>query len=475
MTMESETAKRVMCPYCGNQGKRVSPVTLRALLKEPFVEGIAALGRSCCGSTEPSGCRPTTADTGWRFCDTQDCDTVYFAEEGDARFTRSQLKVAVGVKETAGERPLCYCFGHSIASIKHELRTKGRSDALDDIRAKMKDPGCRCETKNPSGACCLGSVTKGVQIARQELRISNVDVKAPAMLSKPSIPSTPSSSRGEQIAKIGTVVSALVASSCCWLPLLLLAVGISGAGIATTMEAYRPIFVVVTFGLLAAAFYFTYLPRKAIGAAEHSCCASELIAGAPATADCRAPTGTRRFSMMAMSKIMLWVVTVLAVVFLLFPQYVGFLLGTAGGDSATVTADMHQAIVRIDGMTCEGCATTVARAIRKVPSVLAVEVSYEKKQAVVGTEICCPMPKEKILAALKNAGYAGEIIESRKISNDRAGGGSESDSPEANTPSPSSKSPDVAPETDGSGEARSERNPPNDKVRQVTVAVSGMT
>lgn len=42
------------------------------------------------------------------------------------------------------------------------------------------------------------------------------------------------------------------ASSCCWLPLVLLAAGVTGAGIAAALEAYRPLFVVVTFGFLAA-------------------------------------------------------------------------------------------------------------------------------------------------------------------------------------------------------------------------------
>ncbi|MBI1246863.1 hypothetical protein GC197_03335, partial [bacterium] len=41
----------------------------------------------------------------------------------------------------------------------------------------------------------------------------------------------------------------------------------------------------------------------------------------------------------------------------------------------------------------------------------AVEVSYEKRQAVVGTEACCAVPKDKILVALKKAGYSGTFVE----------------------------------------------------------------
>ena len=83
------------------------------------------------------------------------------------------------------------------------------------------------------------------------------DVKREAM------PAGGSASRGELVAKIGTVVSAIMASSCCWLPVLLLAVGVSGAGIASTLQAYRPVFMGVTFGFLGMAFYFTYRPRTA--------------------------------------------------------------------------------------------------------------------------------------------------------------------------------------------------------------------
>lgn len=395
MSKQTETTMRVQCPSCGYKAKRVSTLTIGALLDDHLADQFTADSRSCC-ATEGEGCDSIKDDTGWRFCPSQNCNVVYFTEQGDTRFTKSQLKVPVGVKESSGERPLCYCFGHSVGSIKDEFGTKGRSDALEDIRAKMKDPGCHCETTNPSGSCCLGSVTKGIQIAQEEMRLNDANVLAA---------STTKSSTGETVAKIGTIVSAIMASACCWLPLLLLAVGVSGAGIAATLETYRPLFMVVTFGFLGAAFYFTYRPKKAAADTGHDCCPTES-----SVADgCCAPTDKRRFNMMALNKVMLWGVTVLAIGFLFFPSYVGVFLGTA--DDSALSENMNQAVFKIDGMTCEGCSAIVAKAVKTVPGVLAVEVNYEKGEAIVGTEICCPIPSDELLAALETAGYSAVVIE----------------------------------------------------------------
>ena len=135
-----------------------------------------------------------------------------------------------------------------------------------------------------------------------------------------------------------------MASSCCWLPVLLLAVGVSGAGIATALEAYRPIFMVVTFGFLGMSFYFTYRPRPAAAAdkAAADCCSQTASVGTPRPS---------RFNMLAFNKVMLWAVTLMAVVFLFFPQLVTGLLNT---DSNKITADMTRTEIQVIGMTCYG-------------------------------------------------------------------------------------------------------------------------
>ena len=101
--------------------------------------------------------------------------------------------------------------------------------------------------------------------------------------------------------------------------------GISGAGMMTVMESYRPIFMVVTFAFLGMAFYLTYRPS-------------------------RAAAGNGRSKIMTMNKVMLWCVTGVAVLFLFWPQYFTRLASTDGG----FTADMNRTVLTVEGMTCPG-------------------------------------------------------------------------------------------------------------------------
>ena len=138
MPQTKRVERRAICPTCGNKGRRVGVETLRALLTDQHDGLIHALEANSCCETDDAigpGCKPADNDSGWRFCEAINCDIVYFAERTDATFAKSDLRVQVGVKETTGERPLCYCFGHSVNSIKQALCSKDLRDALDDLRA----------------------------------------------------------------------------------------------------------------------------------------------------------------------------------------------------------------------------------------------------------------------------------------------------------------------------------------------------
>ena len=58
---------------------------------------------------------------------------------------------------------MMFTFKPTKEKIKAEIEVTGKSTALEDIQAKMKDPGCSCEILNPSGQCCLGDVGKVVR------------------------------------------------------------------------------------------------------------------------------------------------------------------------------------------------------------------------------------------------------------------------------------------------------------------------
>lgn len=97
----------------------------------------------------------------YRFCVSPDCPVVYFSRERS--FTTGDLRVRVGLKEKDSPIPLCYCFGFSEQSAREEIAAKGHATIPQRIRALIEERMCACEERNPSGACCLGEVTKAVK------------------------------------------------------------------------------------------------------------------------------------------------------------------------------------------------------------------------------------------------------------------------------------------------------------------------
>jgi mercuric ion transport protein len=71
------------------------------------------------------------------------------------------------------------------------------------------------------------------------------------------------------------VVSSLLASTCCLLPLVLVLLGITGAWMThlTSMQPITPVFTVLAVGALAAAAYLIFRPRQACSPAEAATCA----------------------------------------------------------------------------------------------------------------------------------------------------------------------------------------------------------
>lgn len=406
MQVKRSTDTDLLCPSCGEKGRPVKPVTIESLV------------------TEPARTRAGRSD-GFRFCAEPSCDVAYYHAETGQRIHRCDVSVRVGQKETTPPRPVCYCFDHTVEDIEAEVKETGTSRIPDSIAERCRQGLDRCEETNPQGACCLANVRRALKDAQATLgrdapvavgstspsHDSNVDCCA--------VNTTSHSAALERwdagiIAQIGALGSAVVASACCWLPLLLIAVGISGGAVAATFEAWRPVLLPVTFVLLGVAFYFTYRRPRVAGLAgsyanasgDDCCCVPEAGTVEP----CCPPGSARGMMLKKVNKAMLWVVTAFVLAFAFFPNYVGYLLG--GSNTLAMRNDLDIVVVDIEGMTCEACAASIEDSLRKVPSVAAAKVSYEKRQAIIGLPRGSQQPREAILSAIAHAGnYRGRIAE----------------------------------------------------------------
>lgn len=103
--------------------------------------------------------------------------------------------------------------------------------------------------------------------------------------------------------------------------------------------------------------------------------------------------------------------TLLAVAFLFFPNYVSFFMAGGTAQPAADNPLVRTTSFKVEGMSCEVCSTLVGKAIKDVPGILSVQVDYDEKRAVVTTEACCPAPTEAILQSLEKAGYRAEVVE----------------------------------------------------------------
>ena len=130
------------CPLCGKAAKGVLVKTLEHLLSVNAKAKLASF-------------------EGFHYCKTPTCEAVYF--RGDEVLKQDALTVMVGLKGGANPATVCYCFEWTKEKIKAEIEATGKTTALEDIKAKMADPGCSCEILNPSGQCCLGDVGKVVR------------------------------------------------------------------------------------------------------------------------------------------------------------------------------------------------------------------------------------------------------------------------------------------------------------------------
>ena len=205
---------------------------------------------------------------------------------------------------------------------------------------------------------------------------------------------TSSTERTGLFAAGGSILAALAASACCWIPLLLIALGVSAGGVGAWFEQYRWLFLGITAVLLGAGFYFVYF-RKPYCAPGSTC-------------------ATPNFKLQRFSRVMLWVATVVVIATAAFPEYVGFLIpaersGVMGAESEQVSTTS----LTIEGMTCEACAVHVRNALVNVPGVLDASVSYTQGEAKISVDKTSPPSARVLEEAVERAGYKAEVMNDR--------------------------------------------------------------
>jgi len=136
----SEVKSGSTCPLCNTPKQTVNAITLKHWLESSLV--------------------PLVRKEPFYFCDTKDCEVVYFSEDHSIRYTKDQLRDRIASKETSGPATVCYCFGVSKEMISEEILETGKSTFFSWIEKEVKQGNCACEVRSPAGKCCMGEVKK---------------------------------------------------------------------------------------------------------------------------------------------------------------------------------------------------------------------------------------------------------------------------------------------------------------------------
>lgn len=189
----------------------------------------------------------------------------------------------------------------------------------------------------------------------------------------------------------GSVGSAALASACCWLPLALLAVGASAAGVSTAFEQTRPLFLALAAVFLSTGFYLNYFRKRR----------------AVACSTCAAP----RPKLRRLNRAMLWVSTVVVLSVALFPNWFPLLLnrGATAATASKSLVDAPTVELRIDGMTCEGCAAFIEHTLVKLPGVRSASVVYTDRRALVALDPDSGLSNEDLISAVEKLGYQASL------------------------------------------------------------------
>lgn len=188
----------------------------------------------------------------------------------------------------------------------------------------------------------------------------------------------------------GSILAAITASLCCIGPLVAVLLGASGFAASAVFERWRPVFLGVTFALLALAWYLTYWKPKA-ACEEGSACATKPVA--------------------KWNKVVLWFATAFVLVAAAFPSLSSAILRVTQSNSdaccpPSAVANANGAVlkVKIPSMDCAACALKIQSVLKKQAGVTGAQVSFDTKEAVVQYDATRISPEE-VIAVIDQTGF----------------------------------------------------------------------
>lgn len=198
----------------------------------------------------------------------------------------------------------------------------------------------------------------------------------------------------EKVTIFGAVGAAVIASICCIGPVVLAGLGIGAVAAAQAFAPYRPYFLTLTFALLGLGFYFAYRKPKQ-GACEGEVCERPPVA--------------------RLGRPLLWLTTVIVIGLAMFPLYYAPVRVALDGEPAAIStafrpASVVSAELRIEGMTCEGCAAAIRSKLLESPGVVAAEVDYPAGRAHLQYDPAKTDPA-RLIEVANASGYRAALVE----------------------------------------------------------------
>jgi copper chaperone CopZ len=185
-------------------------------------------------------------------------------------------------------------------------------------------------------------------------------------------------------AKHTGILSAILASTCCIGPLLLIAIGL-GTG-AAFVGRYHWFFLIGGIAVLTWA-WTKYLREKTMCDCEHK------------------PMADRRSGMVT-----LIVATVLVLGFgsLNISRYMFASAPVSARAETQLANGLHRVVIPVEGLTCLTCEIAVRHGLRRIDGVKAMQVSAGTKTATVDYDRAKTNP-EQLVAAINSTGYRASL------------------------------------------------------------------